>query len=98
MNAEINALFSARDEAVQKQDAALFLSTQLSDIGFASSEGYISTKEMTTEVLNVYKASEESAVAFVRETYRPPGKRERSAFLIYFLIATRSGWKIYRTR
>ncbi|ULO23802.1 hypothetical protein [Methylocystis sp. SB2] len=98
MNADISALFGKRDEAVRKQDADLFLSTQLSEIGFASSDGYLSTKDMTTEVLHVYESPDGNAVAFVRETYKPKDKRERSAFVIYFLNDTRSGWKIYRTR
>jgi hypothetical protein len=98
MNADISALFGKRDEAVRKQDAELFLSTQLAEIGFASSEGYLSTKDMATEILHVYGSSDGNAVAFVRETYKPKDKRERSAFVTYFLTDTLNGWKIYRTR
>lgn len=98
MNADISAIFGKRDEAVRKQDADLFLSTQLSEIGFASSEGYLSTKDMATEILHVYGPTDGSAVAFVRETYKPKDKPGRSAFVMYFLTDTRSGWKIYMTR
>jgi hypothetical protein len=51
---------------------------------------------MTTEVLSVYEEPDDSAVVFVRETYKPQGKQARSAFLMYFLIAARKGWKIHR--
>ena len=96
MNADIKAVFEKRDDAVRKQDMALFLSTQLYEIGFGSGAGYLSINDMTTEVLSVYEETDDSAVTFVRETYKPSGKQPRSAFLMYFLIATRKGWKIHR--
>jgi hypothetical protein len=96
MNTDIKAVFATRDDAVRKQDMALFLSTQLYEIGFGSSAGYLSVKDMTTEVLSVYEEPDDSAVVFVRETYKPQGKQARSAFLMYFLIAARKGWKIHR--
>jgi hypothetical protein len=98
MNQEIQGIFKARDEAVRKQDTPLFLSTQLFEIAFGSSKSYLSINGMTTEVLNVHKESEDDLVVFAKETYTPQGKHPHSSFLIYFLTATRKGWKIYKIR
>jgi hypothetical protein len=98
MENDIAALFRTRDEAASRQDARLFLSTQVAEIEFASSESYLATKNITTEVLHIHNESELQKVVFVKETYAPQGKFPRSAFLIYFLAHTKDGWRIYRAR
>ena len=98
MDEGIRTLFRTRDDAVHSRDEELFLSTQLSGTSFGSPDGYFSINEMTSEILGVHEESADECVVFVRETYRPTGKRPRSSFLIYFLASTRAGWKVYRVR
>ena len=98
MNDEIQAIFGTRDEAVRTQDASLFLSTQLAEIELGLSESYLSIADMATEVLFGYEQSDDNVVVLARETYRPPGKHSHSSFLIYYLIQTTKGWKIYKVR
>jgi hypothetical protein len=98
MNNQIEALFEARDEAVRKDDRQLFLSAQISEIELGSSEGYLSLEDLTTEVVHIHDESELEKVVLVKETYKGPGKSPRSSFLLYFLINTVQGWRIYRVR
>jgi hypothetical protein len=98
MRNDIEALFETRDEAVRKQDRPLFLSTQISEIEFGSSEGYLSFEDMTTDVLYIHDESELEKVVLARETYKHAGTNPRSSFLIYFLTSTIKGWRIYRVR
>jgi hypothetical protein len=102
MSEEIRDLFRQRDEAVRTKDAAQLRSRQLVDLPFASSEGYLSVDDMTTEVLYLQEDEESNIVAFVKETYTPSESNHqsgpRSAFLIYFLVNTPRGWKIYQVR
>ena len=96
MRNEIAALFETRDEAVRKEDKALFLSTQVSEIELGSSDGYLSLEDLTTEVLYIHDESELEKFVLVKETYKQSGKDPRSAFLLYFLASTVQGWRIYK--
>jgi hypothetical protein len=101
MKNDIEALFSTRDEAVRKQDRSLFLSTQVSEIEFGVSKGYLSLEDMTTEVIYIHDESELENVVLVKETYKQPDETDenpRSSFLVYFLTNTVKGWRIYRVR
>jgi hypothetical protein len=98
MENDIAALFRTRDEAASRQDARLFLSTQVAEMEFGSSESYMAAKNIKTEVLYIHDDSELHRVAFVKESYAPQGKFPRSAFLLYFLTNTKDGWRIYKAR
>jgi hypothetical protein len=99
MENDIEALFRTRDEAVRKQDRSLFLSSQVSEIEFGSSDGYLSLEDITTEVISIHDESEIEKVVLVKETfYRQPDENPRSSFLVYFLTNTVEGWRIYSVR
>lgn len=98
MSEEIQGIFQTRDEAVRKQDAQLFESTQLQGIAFASIESYLSINDMTTEVLYVHEGSDDELVVLAQETYKPRDRAPHSSYLLYFLTNTRKGLKIYKIR
>jgi hypothetical protein len=93
---EITALFNTRDEAVSKKDRKLFLSTQVEEISDASSAGYLTQDKLSTVVLATANTGKLTQVAFVKETYFAGGEKSHDCFLIYFLVNTLEGWKIYR--
>jgi hypothetical protein len=93
---EITTLFHTRDEAVSKKDRTLFLSTQVEEISNASSAGYLAQDKLSTVVLATVNTGELTQVAFVKETYFTAGEKSHDCFLIYFLVNTLGGWKIYR--
>ena len=51
---------------------------------------------MVSEVLATADDGELAKVAFVRETYFQDTVERRSVFLIYSLVNTVRGWKIYK--
>lgn len=87
---DIKSLFQQRDNAVVKKDRKLFASTQIQEIVNASIDGYLSSSNLVTEVFYVADDSDLKKVAFVKESYGT-----HSAFLLYHLINTAQGWKIY---
>lgn len=87
---EITKLFQTRDKAVLEKDYQQFASTQLQDLPNYSMSGYISCGQLKTEVLYVVEDGELKKVAFVKEDYGI-----HSVFLIYYLVNTVEGWKIY---
>jgi hypothetical protein len=93
---EISNVFHTRDEAVRTKNNALFLSTQIEKIKEASSLGYIAQDKLETVVLATVNTGEFTKVAFVKETYFPEGKQSHDSFLMYFLVITPKGWKIFR--
>lgn len=95
---EIKSLFSKRDQAVSKNNKLLFLSTQLDEIEDSYSSGYLSTGKLETKVLLVYPEDKSvlTKVAFVQETYYNNGRKSHQGFLMYFLVNTNKGWKIYK--
>ena len=86
----IKVLFMRRDEAVAKKDFEQFASTQLQNIPYASIEGYISCDKLETTVLFVANETELKKVVFVKEDYL-----NHTAFLLYYIVNTVNGWKIY---
>lgn len=92
---EIEALFKQRDDAVACDDPERFLATQIRDISNASVSGYLSQRRLVSEVLATADDGELVKVAFVRETYVQNTVEQRHAFLIYSLVNTIRGWKIY---
>lgn len=93
---EIVRLFQTRDKAVKEKDKALFLTTQVEEISFFLSAGYLSQDELTTEVLCVSDATEVSKAVFVKESYFKSKLKTHDSFLIYYIVNTSHGWKIYR--
>lgn len=90
-------LFQVRAAAVQKKDRSLLLSTQVAEVPFAASEGYLALDDIAVEVLHVHDVSDLERIALVKETYhRSAG--ERTAFLLYHLTATVQGWRIFRVQ
>ncbi len=79
-----------RDEAVAKRDAGLFISTQLTDIPYSSIIGYLNCEQLMTSVIVIADDTDVTKVAFVNEDYGT-----HSAFLIYYLVNTVNGWKVY---
>ncbi|HTF47552.1 MAG TPA: hypothetical protein VK735_08910 [Pseudonocardia sp.] len=98
MDSEIHALFDARAAAVYANDRPSFLSTQVSEIDLGSSDGYLSLRDLTIELLHTHDESDIEKVVLVKETYTRDELPPRSSFLLYYLIRTVVGWRIYRIR
>lgn len=98
MEKDIIKLFKTRDEAVLKQDAELFRSTQLPDVEYSSVQGYFSIDNLKTEVLFIHKDSPSARLVLVKETYKPKDKPAYFSYVLYFLTATEKGWLIYKVR
>lgn len=94
----IKKLFEKRDEAVIKDDDLLFLDTQVDEIENSSSEGYLCLQKLESKVLSIYPEdkTELTKKVFVMETYHQKDKKPRQAFLIYHLVNTTRGWKIFK--
>lgn len=90
-------LFQVRAAAIQKKDRDLLLSTQVSEVPFAATEGYLTLDGITVEVLHVHDVSDLERIALVKEVYQRSGG-ERTAFLLYRLINTVAGWRIFRVQ
>src|SRR3982751_3062330 len=93
---QIFTLFKTRDQAIKKQNRELFLSTQVDEIERGSSEGYLGVEKLVTEVLSVHGENELEKIAFVKETYKPSKNIPYTSYLIYYLVNTVKGWKIYK--
>ena len=98
MSKNIGKLFLIRDKAVSKNDEKLFLSTQVNEIKESLSSGYLSVDKMETEIIAIDSDADSklAKVAVVKETYFVKGKKSHSGFLIYHLVHTIKGWKIYK--
>jgi hypothetical protein len=94
----ISKLFKARDRAIATLDEELFLSTQVGEIPNSSFDVYMKIDKLESKILLIYSEKETShkRVVFVRETYSPQAKNHYSWFVIFYLIDTKAGWKIYR--
>lgn len=97
-DSDVQELFRARAQAVRDQDIDLFLSTQISELEFASSDGYLALRDLQLDILYVHEESDIERVVLVKETYARPQKGDRSSILLYFLTRTTRGWRIYRVR
>jgi len=97
-DSDVQELFRTRAQAVRRRDIDLFLSTQIGELEFASSDGYLSLSDMQLDILYVHEESDIERVALVKETYTRPERGDRSSFLLYFLTNTTQGWRIYRVR
>ncbi len=98
MEKEIAKLFQTRDEAVLKQDAEVFRSTQLPDVEYSSVQGYLAIDNLTTEILFIHKDSSNTKLVLVKETYKPQDKPAYSTYVLYFVVNTEKGWLIYKMR
>ena len=98
MEKDLKKLFQTRDEAVLKQDAELFRSTQLPDVEYSSAQGYLAIDNLTTEILFIHKDSSDVRLVLVKETYKPKDKAAYSSYLLYFVTHAEKGWLIYRIR
>lgn len=96
MDKEITKLFQVRDEAVLKQDAKLFQSTQLPDVEYSSVQGYLAIDNLKTDILFIHKESPTTRLVLVKETYQPKEKAIYSTYVLYFIVHTEKGWLIYR--
>ena len=96
MEEDIRDVFSLRDRAVKKQNRALFLSTQVGEIEYGSSEEYLAADRMETEIIAIHRESDIEVIAFVKEIYIRDDSDPISAFPVYFLVHTVQGWKIYK--
>jgi len=97
-DSEIKKLFKTRDEAVLKQDKDLFLSTQLAEVDYASGEGYLAIDRLKSEVLYIHSENDLEKAVFVKEIYSPKRKKPYSSFVVYFLVNTKAGLRIYKIR
>lgn len=96
MDAEIKALFKVRDKAVRTQNRELFLSTQLAEVEHLNSlAGYFDARTMVSEVLAIHPKSDIEVVVFVKEMYVAEESDPTDGFVVYFLVRTTQGWKIY---
>lgn len=96
MEEDVRDVFILRDRAVKKQNRALFLSTQVGEIEYGSSEEYLAADRMETDVIAIYRESEIEVIAFVKEVYIRDDSDPIAAFPVYFLVHTVQGWKIYK--
>lgn len=97
VNREIKEIFLLRERAVKQKDRKLFLSTQIDEIAGSSSHGYLSIDKLETKILAIDFRSEDKLATVVvsKETYFFKGKKSHSALLIYHLVNSVEGWKIY---
>lgn len=88
MNEKIQSLFKKRDEAVEKKDKGLFLSTQLKEIDNSLSKGYLEIDRMKTTILNVHEDKFEPNVwiVFVQEAFYRSTKLTHHGYLIYTVV------------
>ena len=94
---ETDGLFRTRTEAIRNKDRELLVSTQVSELPFAASEGYMALDGIDVDVLHAHDASDLERVVLVKETYqRPTG--ERTAFLLYHITNTVKGWRVFRVQ
>ena len=63
-----------------------------------SSDSYLGIEKLTSEVLFVYPENDLETIVFVKETYAPKEKNPYSSFVIYYLVKTVKGLKIYKVR
>jgi|SRR3989338_5632955 len=98
MNKDIISLFRSRDKAITARNRDAFLSTQAGELPNCSYEGYVSVGRLETKILAVHSDQMNTIhkIAFVEERYYPKNKPSYSSFVLYFLIDTKEGWKIYR--
>ncbi len=70
-NNSIKALFKTRDEAIEKHDQKLFLSTQIKEIPKSWSVGYIELSKLISTVLHIHQDEKNKSlwVVLVKETY-----------------------------
>ncbi|OGD63426.1 hypothetical protein A2160_03100 [Candidatus Beckwithbacteria bacterium RBG_13_42_9] len=93
---EIRKLFRLRDKAVKNKDINLFLSTQVSEIRNSSAKGYLSVDELKSKVIYIFTDSNKiRKSAAVEESYYYQRKLTHKALLLYYLVHTPSGWKVY---
>ena len=95
---DTESLFQVRAEAIRKKDRDQLLSTQVSEVPLAASDGYMSLSDIEVEVLHAHDASELERVVFVKETYKRPDASDRTAFLLYHVTNTVKGWRVFRVR
>ena len=97
-DAKITALFKTRDNAIKTRNEKLFLSTQVGELTNSNYGGYIKIDKMKTDILSIYSEKDKpyNKVVFAKETYYPTDNNNHSWFMLYFLIDTKEGWKIYR--
>lgn len=87
----IKVIFQTRDNAVAEKDEKKLAATQLQDIPYASIHGYISCGYLQTTLLHVVDEDTDlKKIAFAKEDYKT-----HSAYLLYYLVNTVDGWKIY---
>jgi hypothetical protein len=94
----IMQLFKTRDKAVKDQDRELFISTQVDEIERGSSEGYLGVENLKTEVLHVHQENELETIVFVKEIFSPSHNISYASYIIYYLVNTVKGWKIYKVK
>lgn len=95
---EMGILFQTRVDAIRKKDRELLLSTQVTEIPFAASEGYMSLSDIDIDVLYTYDVSDLERVVFVRENYKRSTGSDRAAFLLYYFTNTVKGWRVFRVQ
>jgi hypothetical protein len=93
---EILALLKERDDSVRQKDHKKFLATQIREIEFSDSDGYMQNDYQESDLLYLYPhgKNQPTCVAFVKEEYFKDGKKVRHNFLIYYFTKTDEGWKV----
>jgi hypothetical protein len=95
---ETDDLFRVRADAVRGKDRELLLSTQVAEIPFAASDGYLALSDIGVDVLHTHDVSDLERIALVKETYHRSGGDERTAFVLYHLTNTVKGWRVFRVQ
>jgi hypothetical protein len=96
--AETEGLFRTRAEAIRKKDRALLVSTQISELPFAATDGYLALSGIDVDVLHEHDVSDLEKVVLVKETYQRSDGNERTAFVLYHLTNTVKGWRVFRVQ
>jgi hypothetical protein len=90
-------IFKTRDSAVEAKNKELFLSTQVEEIADFTADGYMNLKGMISKIIASEKVTEIVQIVFVKEIYSYSEIHEnKRAYVLYKLIKTESGWKIYQ--
>lgn len=95
---EMVSLFQRRVDAIREKDRESLLATQVSEIPFAASEGYLTLSDIDVEVLYAHDASDLEKVVLVKEDYQRSDGTARSAFVLYHVINTVKGWRVFRVQ
>lgn len=93
---DIAHLFKQRDKGINEGKPKLFLDTMVEEIRMFNATGYLTSNKMETDVIAISPDGPSlTKVVFAKETYFEKDKKTHHAYLMFYVVATSKGWKIY---